>query len=388
MDMKKISILGSTGSIGTQALDVIAHNQDKFKVTALSCAKSLPLLCRQIEEFSPEAVAVRDEADAKELADKYKDLEIFWGAEGLKTIASMESCDMVLNSLMGMKGLEPTMAAIESGKDIAFANKETLVAGGQLVMDAVKKHGVAMLPVDSEHSAIFQSLQGNQDNEIRRILLTASGGPFRGYSLEQLEQVSLEQALNHPNWSMGSKITIDSATMMNKGLEVIEARWLFDVPLEKIQVVVHPQSILHSAVEYMDSSVIGQMGNPDMRIPIAYAFSYPERMDLSDVTQPLDLFSLKEGMSFYPADRSVFKTIDLAYEACREGGSCPVVLNGANEVLVDLFLHGKIRFIDIQNFLIQMMEAHQTKRNLDLETILEEDMRGREDVRKLVEKTI
>lgn len=386
--MKKISILGSTGSIGTQALDVIAHNQDKFKVTALSCAKSLPLLCRQIEEFSPEAVAVKDETDAKELADKYKDLEVFWGAEGLKTIASMESCDMVLNSLMGMKGLEPTMAAIESGKDIAFANKETLVAGGQLVMDAVKKHGVAMLPVDSEHSAIFQSLQGNQDNEIRRILLTASGGPFRGYSLEQLEQVSLKQALNHPNWSMGSKITIDSATMMNKGLEVIEARWLFDVPLEKIQVVVHPQSILHSAVEYMDSSVIGQMGNPDMRIPIAYAFSYPERMDLSDVTQPLDLFSLKEGMSFYPADRSVFKTIDLAYEACREGGSCPVVLNGANEVLVDLFLHGKIRFIDIQNFLIQMMEAHQTKRNLDLETILEEDMRGREDVRKLVEKTI
>ena len=388
MDMKKISILGSTGSIGTQALDVIAHNQDKFKVTALSCAKSLPLLCRQIEEFSPEAVAVKDETDAKELADKYKNLEVFWGAEGLKSIASMESCDMVLNSLMGMKGLEPTMAAIESGKDIAFANKETLVAGGQLVMDAVKKHGVAMLPVDSEHSAIFQSLQGNQDNEIRRILLTASGGPFRGYSLEQLEQVSLEQALNHPNWSMGSKITIDSATMMNKGLEVIEARWLFDVPLEKIQVVVHPQSILHSAVEYMDSSVIGQMGNPDMRIPIAYAFSYPERMDLSDVTQPLDLFSLKEGMSFYPADRSVFKTIDLAYEACREGGSCPVVLNGANEVLVDLFLHGKIRFIDIQNFLIQMMEVHQTKRNLDLETILEEDMRGREDVRKLVEKTI
>lgn len=386
--MKKISILGSTGSIGTQALDVIAHNQDKFKVTALSCAKSLPLLCRQIEEFSPEAVAVKDETDAKEIADKYKDLEVFWGAEGLKTIASMESCDMVLNSLMGMKGLEPTMAAIESGKDIAFANKETLVAGGQLVMEAVKKHGVAMLPVDSEHSAIFQSLQGNQDNEIRRILLTASGGPFRGYSLEQLEQVSLEQALNHPNWSMGSKITIDSATMMNKGLEVIEARWLFDVPLEKIQVVVHPQSILHSAVEYMDSSVIGQMGNPDMRIPIAYAFSYPERMDLSDVTQPLDLFSLKEGMSFYPADRSVFKTIDLAYEACREGGSCPVVLNGANEVLVDLFLHGKIRFIDIQNFLIQMMETHQTKRNLDLETILEEDMRGREDVRKLVEKTI
>ena len=386
--MKKISILGSTGSIGTQALDVIAHNQDKFKVAALSCAKSLSLLCRQIEAFSPEAVAVKEEDDAKELAGKYPKLEVFCGAEGLKTIASMEGCDMVLNSLMGMKGLEPTMAAIESGKDIAFANKETLIAGGRLVMDAVKKHGVAMLPVDSEHSAIFQSLQGNRHNEIRRILLTASGGPFRGYSLKQLEQVTLEQALKHPNWSMGSKITIDSATMMNKGLEVIEARWLFDVPLEKIQVVVHPQSILHSAVEYMDSSVIGQMGNPDMRIPIAYAFSYPDRMDLSDMTEPLDLFALKDGMTFFNADPDVFKTIDLAYDACREGGSCPVVLNAANEVLVDLLLHGKIRFIDIQNYLIQMMEKHQTKKNLNLEGILEEDMRGREDVRMLVRQSI
>ncbi len=386
--MKKISILGSTGSIGTQALDVIAHNQDKFKVVALSCARSLPLLCRQIEMFAPEAVAVKEESDAETIADKYKGLEVFWGSEGLKTIASMEGCDMVLNSLMGMKGLEPTMAAIESGKDIAFANKETLVAGGQLVMDAVKKHGVAMLPVDSEHSAIFQSLQGNQHNEIRRILLTASGGPFRGYDLKQLEQVTLEQALKHPNWSMGSKITIDSATMMNKGLEVIEARWLFDVPLDKIQVVVHPQSILHSAVEYMDSSVIGQMGNPDMRIPIAYAFSYPDRIDLGNMASSLDLFNLKEGMSFYPADREVFKTIDLAYEACREGGSCPVVLNGANEVLVDMFLHGRIRFIDIQNYLVRMMHMHRPKKNLDLAGILQEDMRGRKDVMKLVEAAI
>lgn len=387
--MKKIAILGSTGSIGTQTLDVVRANGD-IEVLGISAGRNVKMLEEQAREFHPQLIAVWDENAAKDLAVRLADMDvkIVSGMEGLLELARMPQTDILVTAVVGMIGIRPTMEGIKAGKDIALANKETLVTAGHLIIPMAKEHGVQILPVDSEHSAIFQSLQGNQDNEIRRILLTASGGPFRGYSLEQLEQVSLEQALNHPNWSMGSKITIDSATMMNKGLEVIEARWLFDVPLEKIQVVVHPQSILHSAVEYMDSSVIGQMGNPDMRIPIAYAFSYPERMDLSDVTQPLDLFSLKEGMSFYPADRSVFKTIDLAYEACREGGSCPVVLNGANEVLVDLFLHGKIRFIDIQNFLIQMMESHQTKRNLDLETILEEDMRGREDVRKLVEKTI
>lgn len=387
--MKKIAILGSTGSIGTQTLDVVRANGD-IEVLGISAGRNVKMLEEQAREFHPQLIAVWDENAAKDLEVRLADMDvkIVSGMEGLLELARMPQTDILVTAVVGMIGIRPTMEGIKAGKDIALANKETLVTAGHLIIPMAKEHGVQILPVDSEHSAIFQSLQGNQDNEIRRILLTASGGPFRGYSLEQLEQVSLEQALNHPNWSMGSKITIDSATMMNKGLEVIEARWLFDVPLEKIQVVVHPQSILHSAVEYMDSSVIGQMGNPDMRIPIAYAFSYPERMDLSDVTQPLDLFSLKEGMSFYPADRSVFKTIDLAYEACREGGSCPVVLNGANEVLVDLFLHGKIRFIDIQNFLIQMMEAHQTKRNLDLETILEEDMRGREDVRKLVEKTI
>lgn len=387
--MKKIAILGSTGSIGTQTLDVVRANGD-IEVLGISAGRNVKMLEEQAREFHPQLIAVWDENAAKDLEVRLADMDvkIVSGMEGLLELARMPQTDILVTAVVGMIGIRPTMEGIKAGKDIALANKETLVTAGHLIIPMAKEHGVQILPVDSEHSAIFQSLQGNQDNEIRRILLTASGGPFRGYSLEQLEQVSLEQALNHPNWSMGSKITIDSATMMNKGLEVIEARWLFDVPLEKIQVVVHPQSILHSAVEYMDSSVIGQMGNPDMRIPIAYAFSYPERMDLSDVTQPLDLFSLKEGMSFYPADRSVFKTIDLAYEACREGGSCPVVLNGANEVLVDLFLHGKIRFIDIQNFLIQMMEVHQTKRNLDLETILEEDMRGREDVRKLVEKTI
>ncbi|MDD6647656.1 MAG: 1-deoxy-D-xylulose-5-phosphate reductoisomerase [Firmicutes bacterium] len=382
--MKRISILGSTGSIGTQALDVIAENEERFQVAALSCARNTELLCRQIEKFRPAAVAVEREEDASSIAAEYRDVEVYWGKEGLEAIASMEDCDMVLNSLMGMRGLEPTLAAVNAGKDIAFANKETLVVGGELVMKAVRDKGVKLLPVDSEHSAIFQSLQGSGQNEIRRIILTASGGPFRGFSLRQLEGVTLEQALAHPNWSMGSKITIDSATMMNKGLEVIEAKWLFDVPLDKIQIVVHPQSVLHSAVEYMDGSVIGQMGNPDMRIPIAYAFSYPDRLDLGTMTGSLDFFSLKDGMSFYPADRDVFRTIDLAYEAARKGGSCPVVLNGANEVLVEMFLKGKIRFIDIQNILIKVMEAHEPKYNLSIEGILEEDSRIRDDVRKMI----
>lgn len=381
--MKRISILGSTGSIGTQCLDVISGNRDRFSVAALSCSKSIELLCRQIEEFSPAAVCVAEEADAAELSKKYSGIEFFHGDEGLRAIAAMEDCDMVVNSLMGMRGLEPTMAAIEAGKDIAFANKETLVVGGQLVMDAVKRRGVKLLPVDSEHSAVFQCIQGSAGNEIKRLILTASGGPFRGYSAEQLKSVTLEQALAHPNWSMGKKITVDSATMMNKGLEVIEAKWLFDIPAEKIQIVVHPQSILHSAVEYCDGSVIGQMGLPDMRVPIAYALSYPERMEMTSSMKSLDFFSLKDGMTFYPADAEVFRTIGLAYEACRIGGSYPVVLNGANEVLVDMFLKGKIRFTDIQDTLVKVMEEHRPVQDLDIEGILEEDSRIREKMRNM-----
>ena len=381
--MKRISILGSTGSIGTQCLDVISGNRDRFSVAALSCSKSIEPLCRQIEEFSPAAVCVAEEADAAELSKKYSGIEFFHGDEGLRAIAVMEDCDMVVNSLMGMRGLEPTMAAIEAGKDIAFANKETLVVGGQLVMDAVKRRGVKLLPVDSEHSAVFQCIQGSAGNEIRRLILTASGGPFRGYSAEQLKSVTLEQALAHPNWSMGKKITVDSATMMNKGLEVIEAKWLFDIPAEKIQIVVHPQSILHSAVEYCDGSVIGQMGLPDMRVPIAYALSYPERMEMTSSMKSLDFFSLKDGMTFYPADAEVFRTIGLAYEACRIGGSYPVALNGANEVLVDMFLKGKIRFTDIQDTLVKVMEEHRPVQDLDIEGILEEDSRIREKMRNM-----
>ena len=400
--MKQLTILGSTGSIGCSTLDVVRHNPEHFRVVALVAGKNVTRMVEQCLEFSPRYAVMDDEASAKLLKTMLQQqgsrTEVLSGQQAACDMAALEDVDQVMAAIVGAAGLLPTLAAIRAGKTILLANKESLVTCGRLFMDAVKQSKAQLLPVDSEHNAIFQSLpqpiQHNlgyadlEQNGVVSILLTGSGGPFRETPLRDLVAMTPDQACRHPNWSMGRKISVDSATMMNKGLEVIEARWLFDVPLEKIQVVVHPQSILHSAVEYMDSSVIGQMGNPDMRIPIAYAFSYPERMDLSNVTQPLDLFSLKEGMSFYPADRSVFKTIDLAYEACREGGSCPVVLNGANEVLVDLFLHGKIRFIDIQNFLIQMMEAHQTKRNLDLETILEEDMRGREDVRKLVEKTI
>ncbi|MDO4176112.1 MAG: 1-deoxy-D-xylulose-5-phosphate reductoisomerase [Bacillota bacterium] len=373
---KRIAILGSTGSIGTQALDVIRHNKDKYEVVALSCGSNTELLEKQVKEFKPLAIYSAEES-SKNPAN----------CSSLKEIATMPEADIVLNSLMGMRGLEPTLAAIEAGKDIAFANKETLVVGGELVMEAVKRKGVKLLPVDSEHSAIFQALQGNEGNPIKRIILTASGGPFRGYSREKLENVTLAQALKHPNWSMGSKITIDSASMMNKGLEIIEAKWLFDVPLDKIQVVVHPQSVLHSAVEYEDGSVIGQMGNPDMRVPIGYAFSYPERLELTGDTgvESLDLFSLKDGLSFYPADDKVFKTIALARQASEMGSSYPVVLNGANEVLVDLFLHEKIRFIDIQDTLEKILNEHKPVYNLTLEGVLEEDRKIRDYVRKLVE---
>ena len=372
--MKRIAILGSTGSIGTQALEIIRNNPDKYKAVALSCGKNTALLQKQIAEFAPEMVY----CDADPSLNK--------NADSIIDIATMDDADMVLNSLMGMRGLEPTLAAIEAGKDIAFANKETLVAGGEIVMDAAARKGVRLLPVDSEHSAIFQSLQGNEGNAIKRILLTASGGPFRGYTREQLEQVTLEQALNHPNWTMGSKITIDSATMMNKGLEIIEARWLFDVPLDKIQVVIHPQSVLHSAVEYEDGSVVGQMGVPSMIVPIAYAFSYPERTDLltDGTARSLDLFALPEGMTFFPADETVFKTTALARQASETGGSCPVVLNGANEALVDMFLHGKIRFVDIQDTLEKILNEHVPKFGLDLEGVLEEDRKIREYVRELL----
>lgn len=379
--MKKIAILGSTGSIGTQALDIIDQNPEEFSVELLSCSKRIDLLCEQIEAFKPAAVAVERQEDAEMLQAKYPKIEVFYGADGLIEGASGDY-DILLNSLVGIRGLAPTYQAVKLGRDIALANKESLVAGGQLVMDAVKEYGARLLPVDSEHSAIFQCLQGNHEKDLRRIILTASGGPFRGRSLAELEHVTLQQALNHPKWNMGSKITIDSATMMNKGLEVIEAKWLFDVPLDRIQIAVHPQSIVHSAVEYCDGSVIAQMGQPDMRTPISYAFGYPRR--IQNDFQPLNWFEEGASLTFEKPNPAVFKGIKLSYEASEMGGSYPVVLNGANEVLVQCFLEERISFIDIQNKLEKVLNLHQPKYNLDLEEILEIDKTARQEVYALI----
>ena len=372
--MKKISLLGSTGSIGTQCLDIIRENRDKYQVVALACGSNVDLLSEQIEEFSPVLAAVADEKAAQELQKNYPGTEISWGRQGLIDVACAD-CDMVVNGLMGIRGMEPTYHAIMSGKDVALANKETLVAGGEIIMKAAYEKEIKLLPVDSEHSAIFQCLEGNKNRNINRILLTASGGPFRGFSKEELEHVTLEQALRHPNWSMGKKITIDSATMMNKGLEVIEAKWLFDVDVEKIEILVHPQSILHSAVEFEDKSIIGQMGLADMRIPISFALCYPDRLPSKE--PGLDFFSQGARMTFEKPDTEVFKCIKLAYESSKAGGTYPVTLNGANETLVELFLKKKIKFTDIQNILERILEAHSPAYNLDLEGIMEADRKAR-----------
>lgn len=372
--MKKISLLGSTGSIGTQCLDIIRENRDKYQVVALACGSNVDLLSEQIEEFSPVLAAAADEKAAQELQKNYPGTEISWGRQGLIDVACAD-CDMVVNGLMGIRGMEPTYHAIMSGKDVALANKETLVAGGEIIMKAAYEKEIKLLPVDSEHSAIFQCLEGNKGRNINRILLTASGGPFRGFSKEELEHVTLEQALKHPNWSMGKKITIDSATMMNKGLEVIEAKWLFDVDVEKIEILVHPQSILHSAVEFEDKSIIGQMGLADMRIPISFALCYPDRLPSKE--PGLDFFSQGARMTFEKPDTEVFKCIKLAYESSKAGGTYPVTLNGANETLVELFLKKKIKFTDIQNILERILEAHSPAYNLDLEGIMEADRKAR-----------
>lgn len=381
MRKKKITILGSTGSIGTQTLEVIAANPDRFCVTALTCGRNTALLAKQIAAFCPQLAVTERREDALALAAQFPQVTFLHGREGLIAAATAD-CDMVMNALMGMRGLEPTYHAILAGKDIALANKETLVAGGQLIMEAAAKSGVQLLPVDSEHSAIFQCLEGNRNRPVKKILLTASGGPFRGFSREQLAHVTLAQALRHPNWHMGAKITIDSATMMNKGLEVIEARWLFDVPADQIQVLVHPQSILHSAVEFADNSVIGQMGVPDMRIPISLALGYPERLANPDA--PLDFFGAGSCLTFAQPDMDTFRCLALAYDAIQTGGSCPLVLNAANEVLVDAFLHEAVRFTDIPQKLEQLLSRHTPTYHLDLEGILELDRQTRTKTRELL----
>lgn len=393
--MKKISILGSTGSIGRQALDII--NSDEIDVVALACGRNIELLSEQIERFKPNIVSVEREEDAKALSTKYSNLEVLWGKEGINAVAESDA-DLLLNGIMGMVGLEPTYKAILSGKDIALANKETLVAGGKIIMEAARDKGIEILPVDSEHSAIYQCLNtyrnpNTSENVIRRIILTASGGPFRGYSIEELRNVTLQDALNHPNWSMGKKITVDSATMMNKGLEVIEAKWLFDVDFNKIDVHVHPQSIIHSAVEFIDGSIIAQMGMPDMRVPISYAINYGERKNIISASSNgsedkldnnmkfTDLFEIG-NLTFEKPDMSTFKCLAFAYAALEEGKSYPAVLNSANEALVDLFLNEKIQFIDIQNNLESFLEKHQPVELQSIDEIKEMDREVKEKIRR------
>lgn len=380
--MKKLAIIGSTGSIGTQALEVIDQMSD-IKVTALACGRNRELLLKQARKYMPHLISCEREEDARWLAEDLKELpiEVMYGDAGLKAVAEDSESDLLLNAIVGMRGIKPTVYAIEKGKDIALANKETLVAAGQIIMPMAKENGVKILPVDSEHSAIFQSIKGNKSEEIRRILLTASGGPFRGMSYEELENVTLEDALHNPNWSMGKKVTIDSASMVNKGLEVMEAHWLFDVPVNRIQVLVHPESILHSAVEFDDGAIIGQMGVPDMKIPIHYALTYPRRAELD--VEPLDLFEVGT-LHFYHPDMETFFGLQMAFDASITGGNMPCVYNAANEEAVKAFLEGRIKFIEIPMLIQQaMMES-----DYDESPALDDILATGEDTKKLVEHLI
>ena len=367
--MKKIAILGSTGSIGTQTLEVVRENQD-IEVTALAAGSNIGLLEAQIRKFHPVLAAVWDEAKAKELRENVKDLDVkvVSGMDGLIEVAVQQDAEILVTAIVGMIGILPTIEGIKTGKDIALANKETLVTAGHIIMPLAKEYGVSILPVDSEHSAIFQSLQGNVHGDVEKILLTASGGPFRGKDTAFLENVQVEDALKHPNWSMGRKITIDSATMVNKGLEVIEAKWLFDVKPENIQVVVQPQSIIHSMVEYRDGAVIAQLGTPDMKLPIQYALCYPERRYMAG--DRLNFWTMNSILLEKP-DMDTFKGLKYAYSAIADGGSMPTVFNAANECAVSKFLDRKIRFLDIYRIIEECMASHTVIENPDVSQILD-----------------
>ena len=367
--MKKIAILGSTGSIGTQTLDVVREHSDELQVVALAAGTNKERLKEQIKEFHPKLVSLSDEKKAQELKEELagEQVEVVCGMEGLIEVAGADSADVVVTAVVGMMGILPTMEAIKKGKDIALANKETLVTAGHLIIPMAKEYGVSILPVDSEHSAIFQSLQGEPKAALDKILLTASGGPFLGKSAEFLETVTLEDALNHPNWSMGPKITIDSSTMVNKGLEVMEAKWLFGVDYSQIEVVIQPQSIIHSMVQYVDGAIIAQLGTPDMRVPIEYALFYPERRSLSG--DRLD-FSKLSQITFEKPDYKVFRGLSLAIEAGKTGGTMPTVFNAANERAVAKFLKGEIKYTDIVRSIEKCMDAHKVSAHPDLEEIL------------------
>ena len=366
--MKKIAILGSTGSIGTQTLDIVREQGD-IQVVAMAAGSNISLLEAQMREFRPSLVSVWDEKKASELRTNTKDLgiKIVSGMEGLLEVSVIPESEILVTAIVGMLGIRPTIAAIKAGKKIALANKETLVTAGHIIIPLAKEYKVPILPVDSEHSAIFQSLQGAGDNKISRILLTASGGPFRGRKADELKNIQVEDALKHPNWSMGRKITIDSSTLVNKGLEVMEAKWLFDVTLDQIQVVVHPQSVIHSAVEYQDGAVIAQLGTPDMRLPIQYALYYPERRNLSG--RRLDLFEIAD-LTFEKPDTDTFRGLALAYQAMEKGGNIPTVYNATNEKAVSLFLDRKISYPEITELIEACMENAEFIDHPDVDEIL------------------
>lgn len=382
--MKKIAILGSTGSIGTQTLEIVRENSE-LQVVALAAGSNVELMERQIREFRPAVAAMWKEEAAEELKKRVADLEvkIVSKMDGLLEIATLESVEILVTALVGMIGIRPTIAAIEQGKDIALANKETLVTAGHLIMPLAQKKGVSILPVDSEHSAIFQSMRGEKKEQVEKILLTASGGPFRGRKREELTQIQPRDALKHPNWSMGRKITIDSSTLVNKGLEVIEAKWLFDLTLEQIQVVIHPQSIIHSMVQYRDGGIIAQLGTPDMKLPIQYALFYPDRMPMKG--KRVNFYELGT-MTFEKPDISTFEGLALAYEAARIGGSMPTVYNAANEKAVSLFLEGKISYLGITELISDAMKHHQVIYNPNLEEILKTEQESYQYINEVVGK--
>ncbi|MBI5681693.1 MAG: 1-deoxy-D-xylulose-5-phosphate reductoisomerase [Deltaproteobacteria bacterium] len=379
--MKTLSILGSTGSIGRSTLDIVRMHPDKFRVAVLTAGRNIDLLKRQIYEFKPEVVSVIDKETAGTLG-KNLSCRVLYGEDGFEYAATFKFVDLVVSAIVGAAGLLPTLAAINAGKDVALANKETLVMAGALVMEAVKKNKATLLPIDSEHSAIFQSIIGHQKGDIKRLILTASGGPFLNTSLGKLSKVTCDEALKHPNWQMGQKVTIDSATLMNKGLEVIEARWLFDIPPERIAVHVHPQSIIHSMVEYIDGGILAQMGSADMKCPISYALAYPERIE-AGVT-PLNLCKLG-SLTFVEPDVKRFPALKLAYESLRLGGTMPAVMNAADEIAVDAFLKKEIRFTDIVGIVENTMNRHNPSRADTIDEILEADIWARHEAKRQIE---
>ena len=381
--MKSIALLGSTGSIGVNTLDLVRQFPDRFKIYGLVAGRNLELLAKQIKEFSPRCVAIKNEADIVSLRRLIgrRRVEILWGEDGATAVATASEVGVVLAAIVGAAGLMPTLRAVKAGKEIALANKEALVMAGELFVDAAKKKGIRLFPVDSEHSAIFQCLEGNRRDEVDKLILTASGGPFLHTPLQRLNKVTVEQALKHPNWKMGQKITIDSATMMNKGLEIVEARWEFDMEPNRIDVVIHPQSVVHSMVRYQDGAVIAQLGVPDMRIPIAYALAYPHR--LKGRWESLEL-TRQPALNFLPVEEKRFPALGLAYDALKEGGTMPAVLNAANEVVVAAFLERKIGFRDIHRVIDKTMQVHQARRPQAIDDILDVDRWARAKASSLI----